>query len=971
MSNKKLALFFACCAAAGITATACNESAEWKPDVVECTNDAQICQNNTVKKCVDGAWVDQEVCSGATPICNSTTYTCVAQTSPSCTNGDVKCDNNILLQCVNGQWNATPCNSAQTCDVTSKSCKENGEAAECEADAVKCEADAENEGKATMFSCADGKWVKGDACDEGMVCGTDDAGKAACVSGESEKCEADAVKCEADADNDNTPTLYNCDADGNWVKGDACEEGMICGTDEAGKAACVAAAEECVPGCVDNVLTTCGDDGKVVKNCADDFMICGKDGEGEDAVDACVLDPDVKYCAEYELADGTKKSIAADKEICDGAKIVKCTIPDDATEAVEATVETDCAVDAEGNATGKVCGPMSEEDASLACVEPTIEPEKCEADAIKCEEDANNDNKPTMFKCNADGAWEVDVACAEGELCGKKTDGDTEVDACVEPVKCTIDGDTTEYEHGAKRCDEAVVKVCNGGTGAWDTDTDCAANADLPVCLEGACVACIAEDTKCVAEKDTNDVWSHKLFTCTAENTWGEGVACTDGKVCDTATPSKECKDPKDLLVCAANPAEQEYCQSIYDEMWLAICANGSASEYSESCTAQSLVCSADTQSCAEPAAGCKAEDACNATVLEGDSCGQHFQDIYATGDIKCNEACSEVDYSACKYCGDGEIQTAQGEQCEGTDIGTATCADVDPNKTWKEGGVPACEGCVLVAGTCEEETTVACTADTDCVDAEAHKQGVCAGEGESKACDYTTFTCIEGWGNPEACDCDLSTNTWEDNTCKPKSGDTCAADSECVDGHKQGVCTGDPKACDYTTFTCIEGWGNPEACDCDLSTNTWEENTCKPNETCTDDDNSCTDTETGSTVVTCTDGKKTETTSEFSCKDPKTVGVCKNGDTKCDDGKLSTCAKGAWGEGVECIDDHKVGSCTGTACDYTSFTCETGWGNPAACDCDLSTNDWVDDTCKPKETDKCAADSECVDGHKLGSCTG
>jgi hypothetical protein len=97
--------------------------------------------------------------------------------------------------------------------------------------------------------------------------------------------------------------------------------------------------------------------------------------------------------------------------------------------------------------------------------------------------------------------------------------------------------------------------------------------------------------------------------------------------------------------------------------------------------------------------------EACDGADLNDQTCeslGHHG------GTLACDGDCA-FELSGCEYCGDGVVQTAHGEACDGTSLGGATCMATDLFF-----GAPACDGaCALTAGTCRD-TELWGTLDTD-----------------------------------------------------------------------------------------------------------------------------------------------------------------------------------------------------------------------------------------------------------------
>ncbi|MBQ4359688.1 MAG: hypothetical protein II767_05475 [Proteobacteria bacterium] len=378
----------------------------------------------------------------------------------------------------------------------------------------------------------------------------------------------------------------------------------------------------------------------------------------------------------------------------------------------------------------------------------------CIANAKKCE-DVNG--VPTAFVCSSDGKWDNGTACENGKVCSndicddapvtsgceytdsnseKKTlnDGDIICDGtlrvtctgttvttddcsddgidftcstasgtalCVSPAGCDVEGSETQAKHGDKMCKDSEIVVCDDGR--WLTDKNCADDENGKVaCLDAQCVACLADDKKCEVAEGV-----HTLYTC--ENNEWNGAACDQGLVCNTAKPSTSCVEPASLLNCDdIEGGNGSKCMDIYDQNYAVFCLGGVISDqYTENCTELNQICdyTSNNPECIDIPEGCKAENTCNDTVIKDITCVNHFNDMYASGSVKCDLLCTEIDYSECLYCGDGKITaTPNGEQCDGENIGEATCADVDgldKEKTYT--GKPGCENCVLTVGTCVE----------------------------------------------------------------------------------------------------------------------------------------------------------------------------------------------------------------------------------------------------------------------------
>ena len=483
--------------------------------------------------------------------------------------------------------------------------------------------------------------------------------------------------------------------------------------------------------CTANVPSTCTEGNKLGEN---------------NALKTCVNGTWVLYNCGNGTCDSTTLS-------CTGQDVP--VIPSICTPGCNKSELTTCA---NGTATKTTCSgdtPVCDPYAinGPACVKAE-DAKECVASAKKCEDVSG---VPTAYVCDSNGKWDNGTACENGKVCSndicddapvtsgceytdsnseKKTlkDGDVICDGtlrvtctgtqittddcsddgidftcstasgaalCVSPAGCDVEGSETQAKHGDKMCKDSEIVMCDDGR--WITSKDCANDEDGKVaCLDAQCVACLDDDKKCEVTEGV-----HTLYTC--ENNEWKGTACETGLVCDTAKPSTSCVNPLTLMSCDdIEGGNGSKCMDIHDQNYAVFCMGGTVNEeYTENCTSQSMICdyTSNNPECIEIPDGCKPENDCNDEVIKDITCGNHFNDMYASGTVKCDALCSAIDYSECLYCGDGKItSTPNGEQCDGENIGEATCADVeslDKNKTYT--GKPGCENCMLTVGTCVE----------------------------------------------------------------------------------------------------------------------------------------------------------------------------------------------------------------------------------------------------------------------------
>ncbi|MBQ8036445.1 MAG: hypothetical protein IJ268_05570 [Proteobacteria bacterium] len=483
--------------------------------------------------------------------------------------------------------------------------------------------------------------------------------------------------------------------------------------------------------CTANVPSACTEGNKLCEN---------------NALKTCVNGTWVLYNCGNGTCDSTTLS-------CTGQDVP--VIPSICTPGCNKSELTTCA---NGTATKTTCSgdtPVCDPYAinGPACVKAE-DAKECVASAKKCEDVSG---VPTAYVCDSDGKWDAGTACEDGQICSdnicadepaqtgceytdsnseKKTlkDGDVICDGtlrvtctgtqittddcsddgidftcstasgaaiCVSPAGCEVEGSETLAKHGDKMCKDSEIVMCDDGR--WITSKDCANDEDGKVaCLDAQCVACLDDDKKCEVAEGV-----HTLYTC--ENNEWKGTACETGLVCDTAKPSTSCVNPLTLMSCDdIEGGNGSKCMDIHDQNYAVFCMGGTVNEeYTENCTSQSMICdyTSNNPECIEIPDGCKPENDCNDEVIKDITCGNHFNDMYASGTVKCDALCSAIDYSECLYCGDGKItSTPNSEQCDGENIGEATCADVeslDKNKTYT--GKPGCENCMLTVGTCVE----------------------------------------------------------------------------------------------------------------------------------------------------------------------------------------------------------------------------------------------------------------------------
>ncbi|MBO5752841.1 MAG: hypothetical protein J6S69_03995, partial [Proteobacteria bacterium] len=209
-------------------------------------------------------------------------------------------------------------------------------------------------------------------------------------------------------------------------------------------------------------------------------------------------------------------------------------------------------------------------------------------------------------------------------------------------------------------------------------------------------------------------------------------------------------------------------------------------------------------QNCQISTANCTLPSTCGNGIIDaGEVCdGTQFNGATCTapggaqmeGNLRCVD-CISIDRSGCtpvegSYCGDGNIDTADGELCDGSNLGGKTCADIAAGTT----GELKCN-----PSTCQYDTT-ACVAEPFCGDKVKNNSEEC------DANDFGTLTCADYKG--EGATGNLSCNS----DCTVISDACLAADDEpvCGDGFANGT-----EECDQTDLagaTCASVTGKADA---------------------------------------------------------------------------------------------------------------------------------------------------------------
>lgn len=395
---------------------------------------------------------------------------------------------------------ALTANACDTGDYNDLDCDESY-VSDCIAEKAYMKCDLETK-KLIVVQCADTESGMHE-----MICHQGASG-ARCVSEDmiANKCEADV--CASDA-------LLNKCVDG-IIEPVICSGATPkCGIDATGKAACVSGSTQPDESCTETVCDTATNvikvcvDGKVTetKRCSEDgSSICGTQGEGDAAVQACIPNPeycDVDACGE----DGKIKR-------CSDHRYLAAATCDDTDENIKCFDVT----------TGEGADAKTVGECRKSCT------------ASACSEDNTK-----LLICNEKGYYEDAAACPSGQ-CGLVVDPEGENDegvyACLEPKvgeECTADvcgadgkikkcvkenGATSGYLAEAADCAVAGEKCFSVKTVTGETTTT--QDVCKATCTEDKCVSSTTLN-KCHKAEDAQEGYV-EVETCDTAETGKAGV---------------------------------------------------------------------------------------------------------------------------------------------------------------------------------------------------------------------------------------------------------------------------------------------------------------------------------------------------------------------------------------------------------------------------------------------------------------
>jgi hypothetical protein len=556
-----------------------------------------------------------------------------------------------------------------------------------------------------------------------------------------------------------------------------------------------------------------------------------------------------------------------------------------------------------------------------ACLAPDPKDEACNGVDDDCDGDTDEATCDDGNPCT-EGACEGQAGCkttnkagpcdADGSVCTK--DDACQDGACAAGAKVTCDDgnpctdDSCDPDKGCVYT-PAVGKACDADNTACTQNDQCDAAGQ---CVAGPPKACSTEDP-CIKPK-CNLVDGACLYP------FAEGVDCNDGSACTTADkcidPATGCKGSKldcdDGEVCTADS-----CDPKTGCMHAAIpgpCKDGDECTAPDTCADGKCAGKADGVDCddnnpctkdscdkvqgclnlpqsatpCDDGNGCTVGDACDAGVCKPGS-----------NTCACNTDAQCAGFEDGNLC-NGTLfcdKSALPFKCKVNPVTVKTCdtsKDTFCASTLCVPATGACEVQKKVDGTsCDADASV-CSSDDQC------KDGVCT-PGAALPCDdknpCTTDSCDPKTG------CTFVANTLPCDA----DGDACTVDDLCADKSCQA---GAPKDCDDGEF-CTEDGCNPADGACttkNLSKGCEDGSACTEGDACADvggkwtckpgpgpdcdDKNPCTKDTCDKTAGCKSVNDDTAKVACYEDGDPKTidVGICKQGEQACKDGKLGAC---------------------------------------------------------------------------------
>jgi hypothetical protein len=477
----------------------------------------------------------------------------------------------------------------------------------------------------------------------------------------------------------------------------------------------------------------------LLPSCGDDVIDSGEECD-DGAVDTADCDAD---CTFAECGDGYRNTEAG--ESCD-CGVDPQDLPQNCTFINSDDEPNACRTDCTGSGCGDGVVDNGEDCDSAGVDTATCDGGNCTfaecgdgylntQNNEECDDGANNSNTvPDACRQNCKDPWCGDGVTDTGEQCDSSG---TDTAACNGGT-CQNSQCGDGYVNGAdgEQCDTSGVDTaaCNGGTcqnsqcgdgyvnGADGEQCD-SSGVDTSTCNGGTC-----QNSQCGdgyvngADGEQCDTSGVDTTTCnggTCQNSQcGDGyVNGADGEQCDTSgvdtsscnggtCQSSQCGDGYvngadgeqcdtsgvDTTTCNGGTCQNSQCGDGY--------VNGADGEQCDTSGVDTAACNGGTcqsSQCGDGYVNAADSEQCDGSNLDGENCGSLG---YYGGTLSCTAAC-QFNLTSCQaagWCGDGIMQSANGEQCDATDFGGETCISLS-----YYGGTLACtSACGYDLSSCE-----------------------------------------------------------------------------------------------------------------------------------------------------------------------------------------------------------------------------------------------------------------------------
>lgn len=619
--------------------------------------------------------------------------------------------------------------------------------------------------------------VYGNACKDGNTC----VNKACVCASTGELC---SLLCTSTGCVDPKYDPHNCGA-----AGVQCEPNQVCDQGQC--------ASSCSNGLV-RCDSSCFDVQNDPMNCGDCGVQCSTSGEhvagGACKQGVCKLECEPGWVnADGRDANGCEEEVKAvcgnglieNGEVCDGSRLNDETC--ESLVGLGSTGKLRCAADCLSYDMGNCSAPTTcgngKVDEGEVCDNLDINGATCES--------VVGEGSTGVVLCNANCLGFSLVACSAPTTCGnaklddgEKCDGDLINGATCESV-------VGVGSKGTVRCDENCanydIAECTAAAECGNNQLETGEVCDGTNFNGATCASLVGAGSR--GSLVCNGCGSISTANCSAPSTCGNGTlegneVCDGSNINNATCESVVGEGSQGTLKCASN------------------CANFDISQ----CSAASTCGNGFVEN----------GEACDGERLNDQTCSSVLG-VSASGSLACKSDCSGFDTSSCvpivNSCGNGTIDTALGEVCDGNKLNNATCESlVGKGST----GNPLC------ASGCKSYDLSQCTAASKCGNGSIDAGEVCDG---SNVGGMTSCELAVGSGSKGEVKCASDCKSFDLSSCSAAQdcGNATIDDGEVCDGTNLGgrVCAD------------VVGYGSKGSLKCASNCKTFDTSLCTAEVTC------------------------------------------------------------------------------------------------------------------------------------------